>query len=213
MNSYDFYREGIYSDFKVIKRTVFSLNKHIIETYIDLKSAKNTPIAATGKPVTGGAVQGRIITDQNNINRFDGPLIFLTARNVPPDVIMQEGKFVGYISKEGGITSHAALVAIGEHKPCVTDVSWQLGDTTDAILIGSTQLQEGDTVTLDANTGSIYASAVPIISTNVTETTVKTIRDAIIQVLDNVVSDNLMNANMNIQRRFSDAPLSAGNDS
>jgi phosphohistidine swiveling domain-containing protein len=74
-----------------------------------------------------------------------GKLIFITESNVPPKVIMAENRFYGYISKEGGVTSHAALVAIGEGKPCVTDVHWEQNKEPgheDEIIIGSTVLRE-----------------------------------------------------------------------
>ena len=55
----------------------------------------------------------------------------MAETNVPPKVIMQENNVAGYISKEGGITSHAALVAIAEKKPCMTDVNWERGEQQD----------------------------------------------------------------------------------
>ena len=108
-------------------------------------------------------MRGRIIIDQNTIARFDGPLIFLTESNVPPRVIMEENRFAGYISKEGGVTSHAALIAIGEKKPCVTDIPWERGEGGEEIIMAGMQLREGDLITLDANTGTIYLHEIPII--------------------------------------------------
>lgn len=189
MNSYDFYREGIYSPFKLIKRTAFSFNKEIIETYIDSKVVKNAPVIAHGRPVTGGAVCGRLIRDHNKINKFDGRLIFITESNVPPDVIMKEQKIAGYISKEGGITSHAALVAISEHKPCVTDVKWIAGETGDDIVLGATNLKEGGYITLDANTGNIYQGDVPIIESTVIDEEYRNIKGKILSVIDELVSE------------------------
>lgn len=189
MNSYDFFREGIYSPFKLIKRTAFSLNKEIIETYIDSKAVKNAPVIAHGRPVKGGAVSGRLIKDHNKINKFKGSLIFITESNVPPDVIMKEQKIVGYISKEGGITSHAALVAISEHKPCVTDVKWSSGDNDEEIFLGGTCLIEGDYITLDANTGNIYREKIPIIESGVVDEEYKAVQNKIIGVIDDLVSE------------------------
>lgn len=187
VNSYSFYKEDIYSPFKLIKRTGFSLNRKIITNYLDQKETDNAAVIARGKPVCGGAVRGRVITDDRNIPDFDGPLIFVTESNVPPIVIMQEERFVGYISKEGGLTSHAALVAIGERKPCVTDLKWEFADDGD-IIFGMTRLREGDYITLDANTGCIYNRDIPIIGISVIDVEFRKIRDEIIGVIDDLTS-------------------------
>ena len=190
MNSYDFFTEGIYSPFKLIKRTAFGLNRKINETYLDRKELDNVPVIAMGKPVNGGAVRGRIIKDQKNISRFEAPLIFITESNVPPMVIMKEDRFAGYISKEGGITSHAALVAIGERKPCVTDVKWEQGEDRDEIVFGGTVLREGDMITLDANTGNIYQEEIPIIEVGVIDPGYNRVRESVINVMEGLMSDD-----------------------
>ena len=191
INSYDFYREGIYSPYKLIKRTAFSLNKKITQTYLDRKAADSAPVLAFGKPVFGGAVRGRVIIDQNTIARFDGPLIFLTESNVPPRVIMEENRFAGYISKEGGVTSHAALIAIAEKKPCLTDVAWERGQGGEEIILGGAQLREGDHITLDANTGAIYLQEVPIIVSRIADERFQNVQHEIIRVIDNLIADSL----------------------
>jgi len=187
MNSFDFFREGIYSPFKLIKRTAFSINREVIESYLDRKKAQEAPVIAHGKPVNGGAVRGRIIKNHNNIGKFDDQLIFITESNVPPIVIMKEQKFSGYISKEGGITSHAALVAIGERKPCVTDVKWEHGKWPDDIIFGGTLLKEGDYITLDANTGNIYQEEILIIESCVIDKEFKNVQKHILGVIDDLV--------------------------
>lgn len=190
VNSYDFYREEIYSEFKLIKRTAFSLNKPIRQTYLDRKQMQNAPLIAIGQPVTGGAIRGRIVFNPESIGTFPGPLILVTENNVPPKVIMQEKNFIGYISKEGGITSHAALVAIGEKKPCVTGVNWERGDQDDEIIIGGFHFKEGDLITLDANTGTVYREEIPIIESGVIDDEFTRIKDSIVDVLDAAIYDN-----------------------
>jgi phosphohistidine swiveling domain-containing protein len=186
-NSYDFYREGIYSEFKLIKRTAFSLNRPVVVTYLDRKVAQEVPVIGRGKPVNGGAVRGCLVKDPIRIPDYEGPLIFVTESNVPPGVILKEKRFAGYISREGGITSHAALVAIGERKPCITDVHWQNGDGEDIHFDGMT-LKQGDSVTMDANTGSIYLEEIPIITWGLVTEELDRIRSEIIDVIDNLIS-------------------------
>jgi len=188
INSFDFYKENIYTKYKLIKRTAFGLNKHITGTYLDRKAQSDAPVLIQGKPVNGGAVRGRIIKDHNNIGRFEGPLIFLTESNVPSKVIVAEDRFYGYISKEGGVTSHAALVAIGEGKPCVTDISWEHGAEPDEIILGNSLVHEGDYITLDANTGEIYLKNIPIMEVSVVDSEYKEIKDEIFSVIEELVA-------------------------
>jgi len=191
INSYEFYKENIYTKYKLIKRTAFGLNKKIIGTYLDRKALNEAPVIAQGKPVNGGAVRGRLIIDQNSISLFDGKLIFLTESNVPPKVIMAENRFYGYISKEGGVTSHAALVAIGEGKPCVTDVHWEHNRESghdDEIILGSAIFHEGDYITLDANTGMIYKEEIPVLEVSIVDSEYGEIKDAILSVIEELVA-------------------------
>ncbi len=190
INSYDFYREGIYTPYKLIKRTAYSLNKNILQTYLDRKAAEAAPVIAIGKPVFGGAVRGRIIVDHNTIARFEGPLIFLTESNVPPRVIMNESRFAGYISKEGGVTSHAALIAIGEKKPCVTDVAWERGEGEGEIILGGMLLHEGDHITLDANTGTLYLQDVQVVTTRIADKRFQQVQKQIISVIDRLIAED-----------------------
>jgi phosphohistidine swiveling domain-containing protein len=188
INSYEFYKENIYTKYKLIKRTAFGLNKKILGTYLDSRFLNDAPVITQGKPVNGGAVRGKIVKDQNNISRFSGELIFITESNVPPKVIMEENRFSGYISKEGGVTSHAALVAIGEGKPCVTDVIWEHGQCDDEIILGTTVLHEGDYITLDANTGRIYIEDIPILEVSVVDHEYREIKDEILSVIEELVA-------------------------
>lgn len=191
INSYEFYKENIYTKYKLIKRTAFGLNKKIIGTYLDRKALNEAPVIAQGKPVNGGAVRGRLIIDQNSISLYDGKLIFLTESNVPPKVIMAENRFYGYISKEGGVTSHAALVAIGEGKPCVTDIHWEHNKEQgheDGIVLGSAVFHEGDYITLDANTGMIYKEDIPVLEVSIVDSEYSEIKDAILGVIEELVA-------------------------
>ena len=192
-NSYDLFTEGVINEYDLIKRTAFSTNRNISHTYLDnsfleRKNIRNVPVIARGKPVNGGVVSGHLIRDHNSINLFEGPLIFLTENNVPPIVIMKENRFRGYISKEGGITSHAALVAIGERKPCVVDVEWKPGRDDSEIILGGTRMHEGDIVTLDANSGSIYLNEIPVIEVSVVDEEFIHIQQEILHVMDEMIS-------------------------
>ncbi len=141
INSYDFYREGIYSPFKLIKRTAFSLNKKITKPIL------------TGKPRTqrrslpwaNRSWRSRarpLIIDQNTMARFDGPLIFLTESNVPPRVIMEENVLPA-ISQRRVALPRMPRSSPSEKKNPASRMLTGSGVQRREIILGGMQLQGG----------------------------------------------------------------------
>ncbi len=160
VTNYRIYQSGLMSETELIKRTRRIVGKPLINTFLtEIDKHRNTPIA-NGQPIAGGVVAGRIVSDVAEISKYpDEHIIFITKSNVPREIGLQS-EIDGYISEEGGVTSHAALVSIGK-LPCIVGVKWRkfgnrffLGDTVD--------IKEGDVITLDANDGYIYRGKLPI---------------------------------------------------
>jgi pyruvate,orthophosphate dikinase len=89
------------------------------------------------------------------------------------------------------VTSHAALVAIGEGKPCVTDIHWEHNKEQgheDGIVLGSAVFHEGDYITLDANTGMIYKEDIPVLEVSIVDSEYSEIKDAILGVIEELVA-------------------------
>jgi pyruvate,orthophosphate dikinase len=160
VTNYKIYQSGLMSESELIKRTRRIVGKPLINTFLkETDKHCNTPIA-NGQPIAGGVVAGRVISDVAHIEKYPNEhIIFITKSNVPREVGFRS-EIDGYISEEGGVTSHAALVSIGKI-PCIVGVKWRkfgnrifLGDTID--------VKEGDVITLDANDGYIYRGKLPI---------------------------------------------------
>jgi pyruvate,orthophosphate dikinase len=169
--NYHFYEMGIISAAELVHRTRHIVSQPLINTYLDESAKQGTPPLAGGQPISGGVAIGRVVYDESVIGNWpDDDIIYLTKSNVPREV-RQESRIKGYLSEEGGVTSHAALVSVGKI-PCIVGVDWHEEGGT--ILIGErgfdgrfAELREGETVTLDANEGYIYRGALPVTESHV----------------------------------------------
>jgi phosphohistidine swiveling domain-containing protein len=163
VTAHKMYKSGVMSESELIHRTRRIVGQPLINTFMaEIEKQNNKPIAA-GQPIAGGVVAGRIVFDVANVDKFPNEkVVFVTKSNVPKQAARQS-EIDGYISEEGGVTSHAALVSIGK-LPCVVGVKWRkfgLG-----IRIGNdVDLSEGDWITIDANDGYIYQGQLPILAT------------------------------------------------
>ena len=70
----------------------------------------------------------------------------------------------GILTARGGMTSHAAVVARGMGRPCVSGAgTLQIDYETKTMRIGETLVEEGDTITIDGSTGEVMLGAVPTV--------------------------------------------------
>ena len=76
----------------------------------------------------------------------------------------------GILTSRGGKTSHAAVVARGMGKPCVSGCEQiVINDMLRCAQIGETTLQEGDVITIDGSTGHVYAGDVPTVEAEISQ--------------------------------------------
>lgn len=159
ITNFDLYSQGVIDAEELVRRTRRIVNQPLINTYLDEKDKQKNPPIANGEPVSGGAVSGRIICDQSKIENFPNEDIIFFVKSNLPDKIEAQSQITGYVSEEGGATSHAALKSIGEFS-CIVGVDWS--GKNGQIIIGDTILHEGDFVTVDANEGYVYPCKLPI---------------------------------------------------
>ena len=159
ITNFNFYSQGVIDAEELVRRTRRIVNQPLLNTYLEEKDKQENPPIANGEPVSGGVVAGRFICDQSKIVDYpDEDVIFFVKSNLP-DQIEAQSQITGYVSEEGGATSHAALKSIGEFS-CIVGVDWH--KEGDQIIIGDTALKEGDFVTIDANEGYVYTGKLPI---------------------------------------------------
>jgi pyruvate,orthophosphate dikinase len=121
---------------------------------------------AQGLPASPGAASGKIVFDANTAEARGraGEKIILVREETRPDDIHGFFQAQGILTSRGGKTSHAAVVARGMGKPCVSGCEQiVINDKARNAIIGETTLHEGDVITIDGGTGHVYAGEVPTV--------------------------------------------------
>jgi pyruvate,orthophosphate dikinase len=121
---------------------------------------------AQGLPASPGAASGHIVFDADTAETRGraGEKIILVREETKPEDIHGFFQAQGILTSRGGKTSHAAVVARGMGKPCVSGCeAIHIDDVARKATIGDTTLHEGDVVTIDGGTGHVYAGEVPTV--------------------------------------------------
>ncbi|OIR13789.1 pyruvate, phosphate dikinase [mine drainage metagenome] len=121
---------------------------------------------AQGLPASPGAASGKIVFDADTaeIRGRAGEKIILVREETKPEDIHGFFQAEGILTSRGGKTSHAAVVARGMGKPCVSGCEQiVINDVLRSAQIGETILHEGDVITINGGTGHVYAGEVPTV--------------------------------------------------
>jgi pyruvate,orthophosphate dikinase len=123
-------------------------------------------VLAKGLPASPGAASGAIVLDADTAEtraKMGDAVILVRVETSPEDIHgMHAAK--GILTARGGMTSHAAVVARGMGRPCVSGASAVSIDLKARTLrIGTRELKEGDTITLDGASGEVMFGEVPTV--------------------------------------------------
>ncbi len=131
-----------------------------------LDPAAPRDIMTTGLPASPGAASGAVVLDAETAEHraARGEAVVLVRVETSPEDIHGMHAAKGILTARGGMTSHAAVVARGMGRPCVSGASAvQIDLAARTLKIGERALKEGDTITLDGSTGQVMAGEVPTI--------------------------------------------------
>jgi pyruvate, orthophosphate dikinase len=121
-------------------------------------------VIATGLPASPGAVSGLIIFDAEEARDLaaQGRRVILVRPETLPEDIRGLHAAEGVLTTRGGMTSHAAVIARGMGKPCVSGASTLRIDAKEGTLTApGLVLHRYDVITLDGATGQVLKGAVP----------------------------------------------------
>ena len=121
-------------------------------------------IIGRGLPASPGAASGAIVLDADTAEQRAvlGEAVILVRIETSPEDIHGMHAAKGILTARGGMTSHAAVVARGMGRPCVSGASSLSIDMRSRTLkVGKRELKEGDIITLDGASGDIMAGEVP----------------------------------------------------
>jgi pyruvate,orthophosphate dikinase len=124
-------------------------------------------VAARGLNASPGAATGRIVLDADTAEERGraGEAVILVRWETTPDDIHGLIQARGVLTAQGGMTSHAAVVARGMGKPCVAGCDGLIVDL-DArrIRLNGRELGEGDVLTIDGGSGHVIVGEVPLVA-------------------------------------------------
>ncbi|QDM40038.1 pyruvate, phosphate dikinase [Altererythrobacter sp. TH136] len=123
-------------------------------------------VLTTGLPASPGAASGKIVLDADTAESWAarGEKVILVRVETSPEDIHGMHAAQGILTARGGMTSHAAVVARGMGRCCVSGASAvQIDRAARTLRIGGRELAEGDVLTLDGSTGQVMAGVVDTI--------------------------------------------------
>jgi pyruvate,orthophosphate dikinase len=160
----DMFREGMLNANQAIMRIDPHLLDQLLHPTLDPKAKKQ--VLTKGLPASPGAACGHIVfsSDEAENKAKLGEKTLLVRIETSPEDIHGMYAAEGILTARGGMTSHAAVVARGMGKPCVSGAgALQIDYAKRELRIGAHLLHEGDLLTIDGATGEVIAGQVPTI--------------------------------------------------
>ncbi|NCU12885.1 MAG: pyruvate, phosphate dikinase, partial [Sphingomonadaceae bacterium] len=156
--------EGLIDEKTAILRVDPMALDQLLHPTLDPEAVRD--VLTTGLPASPGAASGAIVLDADTAEHRAalGEAVVLVRIETSPEDIHGMHAAKGILTARGGMTSHAAVVARGMGRPCVSGagaVSIDMASRT--LKIGGRDLKEGDQITLDGATGEVMAGHVPTI--------------------------------------------------
>jgi len=123
-------------------------------------------VLATGLPASPGAACGEIVfsSEEAETLKGQGRKVILVRVETSPEDIHGMHAAEGILTTRGGMTSHAAVVARGMGKPCVSGAgALRVDYRTQTMTAGQVTLKKGEILTIDGSTGQVLAGRVPML--------------------------------------------------
>ena len=123
-------------------------------------------VLAKGLPASPGAASGAVVFTADDAERLaaEGDKVILARMETSPEDIHGMHAAQGILTSRGGMTSHAAVVARGMGRPCVSGAgALHIDEAGQRLTVGDRTVSRGDILTIDGSTGEIMAGAVEMV--------------------------------------------------
>jgi pyruvate, orthophosphate dikinase len=156
--------EGLISEKDAVLRVEPASLDQLLHPTIDPSAQRD--VIATGLPASPGAASGEIVFSSEEAAKLqaDGRKVILVRIETSPEDIHGMHAAEGILTTRGGMTSHAAVVARGMGKPCVSGCGTIRVDYGRGTMsIGHRSFKTGDIITIDGSNGQVLAGRMPMI--------------------------------------------------
>ena len=160
----DLLHEGMIDEKTAIMRCEPNKLDELLHPVFDKKALSSAKVIAQGLPASPGAACGQIVFHADDAQAWhnDGHKVVLVRIETSPEDLAGMASAEGILTARGGMTSHAAVVARGMGKCCVSGVgSLNVSYKDKTVEIDGIVYKEGDYISLNGTTGQVYAGEVP----------------------------------------------------
>jgi len=160
----DMANEGLITREEAILRVDPQALDQLLHPTLDPSAPRD--VLTKGLPASPGAASGLAVFDSDTAEKRAnaGDSVILIRVETSPEDIHGMHAARGILTARGGMTSHAAVVARGMGRPCVSGAgSLSINAREKVMRVGDREVREGDMVTIDGATGEVMAGQVPTV--------------------------------------------------
>ena len=164
----DMVKEKIISKDEALLRVDPKMLDTLLHPTLDPKAKKD--VIAKGLPASPGAATGKVTFSADDAEQLksQGQKSILVRQETSPEDIHGMNAAEGILTCRGGMTSHAAVVARGMGRPCVSGAGTiQIDYEKKLFRVNSREVREGDIITLDGSTGEVMIGEVTTIKPDI----------------------------------------------
>lgn len=165
----DLASEGVISQQEAVSRVEPAALDQLLHPTLDTDAPRT--VVAAGLPASPGAATGKVVFDADQAERMAqaGDAVILVREETSPEDIHGMHAARGVVTARGGMTSHAAVVARGMGRPCVSGAGEiHIDEAAGTFTARGRTFSAGDVVTIDGSKGEVLDGAVPMIEPELT---------------------------------------------
>ena len=165
----DMAAEGLITEREAVMRIDAAALDQLLHPTLDPQAKRN--VVARGLPASPGAATGEIVftPEEAAARNKDGRAVILVRAETSPEDIHGMIAARGILTSRGGMTSHAAVVARGMGKPCVSGAgSVKIDHRAGTMSIAGRVWREGEVITIDGGTGEVMDGRVAMLQPEMT---------------------------------------------
>ncbi len=157
-------QEGLIDHKEAVLRVNPASLDQLLHPTLDPKAVR--ALMSKGLPASPGAASGIVVfsADEAEMRAAKGEAVILVRIETSPEDIHGMHAAKGILTTRGGMTSHAAVVARGMGRPCVSGAGGMSVDYgAQTLSAGGRMVRAGDTITIDGATGEVFVGSVAMI--------------------------------------------------
>ncbi|MGQ2991540.1 MAG: pyruvate, phosphate dikinase [Brevundimonas sp.] len=165
----DLASEGVITQEEAISRVEPAALDQLLHPTLDPNASRT--VVAQGLPASPGAATGKIVFDADEAERLAqlGDAVILVREETSPEDIHGMHAARGIVTARGGMTSHAAVVARGMGRPCVSGAGEiSIDDKARTFTVRGRTFKAGEIITIDGSKGEVLDGAVAMIEPELT---------------------------------------------